>query len=97
VLTSPDVLKLDRSIVDGVCGDPVLRTLVKALVDFAHGCGATLVAEGIETAEDAAALVELGVDNGQGWHFGRPVPAQDVVLDLTDAGSDLTGLADVHL
>ena len=78
VLTSPDVLKLDRSIVDGVCADAVLRTLVKALVEFAHGCGATLVAEGIETAEDAAALLALGVDLGQGWYFGRPVPAADL-------------------
>jgi EAL domain-containing protein (putative c-di-GMP-specific phosphodiesterase class I) len=75
VRTAPDVLKLDRSIVDGVAADPVLRTLVRAMVDFAHGCGAKVVAEGIETAEDAAALLELGVDLGQGWHFGRPAPA----------------------
>ena len=75
VQTAPDVLKLDRSIVDGVAADPVLRTLVRALVEFAHGCGATVVAEGIETAEDAAALLELEVDLGQGWHFGRPGPA----------------------
>ena len=75
VQTSPDVLKLDRSIVDGVATDPVLRTLVRALVEFAHGCGAKVVAEGIETAEDAAALLELEVDLGQGWFYGRPGPA----------------------
>jgi EAL domain-containing protein (putative c-di-GMP-specific phosphodiesterase class I) len=75
VQTSPDVLELDRSIVDGVAADPVLRTLVRALVDFAHGCGATVVAEGVETAEDAAALLALEVDLGQGWHFGRPASA----------------------
>jgi len=76
VRTAPDVLKLDRSIVHGVAGDPVLRTLVQALVAFAHGCGASVVAEGIETAEDAAALRALHVDLGQGWHFGRPGPAE---------------------
>ncbi len=75
VLTAPDVIKLDRSIVDGVHADPVLTTLVRALVDFAHGCQARLVAEGIESAADAAALLSLGVDFGQGWHFGRPGPA----------------------
>jgi EAL domain-containing protein (putative c-di-GMP-specific phosphodiesterase class I) len=75
VRTSPDVLKLDRSIVDGLAADPVLRTLVRALVEFAHGCGATVVAEGVETAADAAALLALEVDLGQGWHFGRPGPA----------------------
>jgi EAL domain-containing protein (putative c-di-GMP-specific phosphodiesterase class I) len=69
-----DVLELDRTIVDGVAGDPVLRTLVGALVQFAHGCSATVVAEGVETAEDAAALLALEVDLGQGWHFGRPAP-----------------------
>jgi EAL domain-containing protein (putative c-di-GMP-specific phosphodiesterase class I) len=74
VLTSPDVIKLDRSIVDGVAGDAVLATLVRSLVDFAHGSGARVVAEGIETADDAAALVALEVDSGQGWFFGRPGP-----------------------
>jgi EAL domain-containing protein (putative c-di-GMP-specific phosphodiesterase class I) len=82
VLTAPDVIKLDRSIVDGVHADPVLTTLVRALVDFAHGCHAQLVAEGIESAADAAALLELGVDFGQGWHFGRPGPAEALSDDL---------------
>jgi EAL domain-containing protein (putative c-di-GMP-specific phosphodiesterase class I) len=40
VLTTPDVLKIDRSLVDGVSHDPVLRTLVKSLVEFGHGAGA---------------------------------------------------------
>ena len=72
VVTSPDVIKLDRSIAAGVAGDHVLATLVGSLVTFAHGSGARVVAEGVETADDAAALRELGVDYGQGWHFGRP-------------------------
>jgi len=74
VLTAPDVIKLDRSIVDTVSTDPVLSTLVRSLTEFGHGCGAQVVAEGIETAADAAALVALGVDYGQGWHYGRPGP-----------------------
>ena len=75
VLTSPDVLKLDRSIVTGVGADKVLATLVRSLVDFGHGSGAEIVAEGVETADDADACTDLGVDHGQGWHFGRPGPA----------------------
>ena len=74
VVTSPDVIKLDRSIAAGVAGDHVLTTLVGSLVTFAHGSGARVVAEGVETADDAAALRALGVDYGQGWHFGRPGP-----------------------
>jgi EAL domain-containing protein (putative c-di-GMP-specific phosphodiesterase class I) len=78
VLTAPDVIKLDRSLVDGVSSDPVLRTLVSSLVDFAHGCDASVVAEGIETAADADALLASGVDHGQGWYYGRPGPAVDL-------------------
>ncbi|MGY1810374.1 EAL domain-containing protein [Blastococcus sp. SYSU D00669] len=76
VVTSPDVLKLDRSLVSGVDADPVLSTLVRSLVEFAHGCSAQVVAEGVETAAEAAALLALGVDLGQGWHFGRPGPVE---------------------
>ncbi|NHC46676.1 EAL domain-containing protein [Motilibacter aurantiacus] len=79
VLTSPDVIKLDRSLVDGVNSDPVLTSLVRSLAEFGHGAGAVVVAEGIETAEDAAMLVSLGVDHGQGWHFGRPGPPEALV------------------
>jgi EAL domain-containing protein (putative c-di-GMP-specific phosphodiesterase class I) len=72
VVTSPDVIKLDRSIVYGVATDRVISTLVRALVDFGHGCHAHIVAEGVETAEDADALRALDVDYGQGWYHGRP-------------------------
>ncbi len=72
VLTSPEVIKLDRSIVAGVSADPVFRTLVRSLVEFGHGCDAVVVAEGIETRADAETLLELGVDHGQGWYYGRP-------------------------
>ncbi|MDP9435069.1 MAG: EAL domain-containing protein [Actinomycetota bacterium] len=78
VLTAPDVIKLDRSMVQGVAEDPVLRTLVGSLADFAHSCSARLVAEGIETEDDGLALLDLGVDCGQGWYFGRPGPAADL-------------------
>ncbi len=71
VLTAPDVIKLDRSLVAGVAADHVLSTLIRSLVDFAHGCRAGVVAEGIETAQDAAVLRGLGVDYGQGWWFGK--------------------------
>ncbi len=74
VVTAPDVIKIDRSVVTGLGTDPVLTTLVRSLVTFGHGCGATVVAEGVETAADAVALHAAGVDLGQGWFFGRPGP-----------------------
>ena len=74
VVTSPDVIKIDRSIVAGLDTDPVLSKLVHSLVEFGHGCDVRVVAEGIETADEAATLRALGVDYGQGWFYGRPGP-----------------------
>jgi len=76
VVTSPDVIKIDRSIITGLNSDPVLTKLVQSLVEFGHGCRVRVVAEGVETAGEAAALRTLGVDCGQGWHFGRPGPPE---------------------
>jgi EAL domain-containing protein (putative c-di-GMP-specific phosphodiesterase class I) len=76
VVTDPDVIKMDRSIVSGLHVDPVLSKLVESLVIFGHGCGVKVVAEGIETADEAARLRDLGVDLGQGWYFGRPGPPE---------------------
>jgi EAL domain-containing protein (putative c-di-GMP-specific phosphodiesterase class I) len=72
VVTTPDVIKIDRSIVSGLDADPVLSTLVGSLVEFARGMGARVVAEGVESGVEAGVLRDLGVDYGQGWHFGRP-------------------------
>jgi EAL domain-containing protein (putative c-di-GMP-specific phosphodiesterase class I) len=87
VLTAPDVIKLDRSLIDGVTDDHVLATLVRSLVEFAHASGALVVAEGIENGTDAATLLGLSVDYGQGWHFGRPGPAEDLPDRVPPAGT----------
>lgn len=79
VETEPDVIKLDRSIVAGAATDEVIATLVHSLVVFARGCGARVVAEGVETGEDAAALARAGVDYGQGWFFARPGHPDDLL------------------
>lgn len=75
VVTEPDVIKLDRSIVTGVSADRVLHGLVRSLVDFAASLGAVVVAEGVETAADALVLADLNVGYGQGWYWGRAVTA----------------------
>jgi EAL domain-containing protein (putative c-di-GMP-specific phosphodiesterase class I) len=67
------VIKIDRSIVSGLDTDPVLTTLVRSLVGFGHANQLRVVAEGVETGAEAAALRALGVDYGQGWYHGRPV------------------------
>ena len=84
VVTAPDVIKIDRSIVAGLDTDPVLETLVRSLVEFGHGCAVRVVAEGVEGEGEAAVLRRLGVDYGQGWHYGRPGPPE-ALADLAPA------------
>jgi len=76
VITAPDVIKLDRSIVTGIADDPVLSVVTRSLVDLARATSTLVVAEGVETATDAGALADLDVDLGQGWHFGRATTAE---------------------
>ena len=85
VVTTPEVIKIDRSIVSGLDTDPVLSTLVGSLVEFARGIRARVVAEGVETADEAAELRGLGVDHGQGWHFGRPAVPEPLVPEPRSA------------
>ena len=85
VVTDPEVIKIDRSIVAGLDTDPVLAKLVASLVEFAHGCEVAVVAEGVETAEEHAVLRRLHVDLGQGWFYGRPGPAAALARPATEA------------
>ncbi len=65
----------------------MLHSLVGSLVDFATGLGAVVVAEGVERAEDSAALHDLRVGYGQGWFWGRAVPADLLDDQLAVASS----------
>lgn len=68
----PDLLKIDMSLVRDVDADPVRQALIGALVRFGAVAGVGVVAEGIETRDELAALVELGVRLGQGYYLERP-------------------------
>ncbi|MGY1812972.1 EAL domain-containing protein [Blastococcus sp. SYSU D00820] len=87
----PDVIKLDRDLVTGVDGDPARRALAGALLTFGTEIGAEVVAEGIETAAEAAALQRLGIRLGQGFHLGRPGPCPQLTSTIgsrSAAGAD---------
>ena len=71
----PEVVKLDRIWVHGVHQDPVRTALITGLLHFATELDAVLLGEGVEHAEDRAALERIGVTLGQGYLFGRPRPA----------------------
>jgi EAL domain-containing protein (putative c-di-GMP-specific phosphodiesterase class I)/DNA-binding NarL/FixJ family response regulator len=68
----PDYVKLDIEWVHGIDRDPVRRALVSGLVYFGSETGCELIAEGIETDEELAALRGLGIQLGQGYLLGGP-------------------------
>ncbi|UDY36214.1 putative bifunctional diguanylate cyclase/phosphodiesterase [Dermatobacter hominis] len=71
-----DVLKIDRSFVEGL-DRQTNRQIVTAVLDLARELGVRVVAEGIEEEEQERALVELGCKFAQGYRYSRPVPAAD--------------------
>ena len=73
-----DKLKIDQSFVSAMVADRESAKIVSAVVGLGHSLGLSTVAEGVETQEVAALLHELGCDIGQGWLFGRPVPAHRI-------------------
>lgn len=83
---SPDLIKLDMSLTRNIDCDEARRVLAQALVAFAAGIDCRIVAEGIETAAELEALSALGVDYGQGYHLGRPLPLVASVHMLIGAG-----------
>jgi len=71
----PDYLKFDRSLIRGIdAAPPARRRLLSLLVAAAHGLRVHTLAEGVETAAEAAVCAEVGFGLGQGDHFGRPAP-----------------------
>lgn len=77
---SPDIIKLDMSITQGIEQDFKRRALASALIAFAREIGASVVAEGVETHIELQTLCELGVQKIQGYLLGRPVPLEQAVL-----------------
>ena len=67
-----DILKIDRSFTN----DESSSSLAKLIIDTGHLLGATITAEGIETADQAASLTAMGSDELQGYLYGRPEPAE---------------------
>jgi diguanylate cyclase (GGDEF)-like protein len=79
-----DFLKVDRTFVAGLGIHPGDTAIVRAVLDLGQALGLTTVAEGVETPEQLAALRELGCHWAQGFHLGRPGPAEAVTRLLKE-------------
>lgn len=83
----PDVVKLDRSLVQDIETSTVQQKLVRAMSSVAHDLGCMVVGEGVETDEERQVLTDLGCDLLQGYLLGRPTRSLGNVLPLSRADS----------
>ncbi|MCP4488193.1 MAG: EAL domain-containing protein [Gammaproteobacteria bacterium] len=73
----PDQLKIDRSFVCNVIANTDDIAIIRAIISLGHALGLSLVAEGVETEEQAEFLKSEGCDLAQGFLYGKPVPANE--------------------
>ena len=85
-----DILKIDRSFTVNATTDPHEASIVKLIIDTGHLLGATITAEGVETAFEADTLTGLGSDNLQGFYFARPQPPDRLAFETVERASRST-------
>ncbi len=83
VMLDPQILKLDKRLIQGVALDPEMRRTLGRMLKLADVLGSEVVAEGIEDAEDYRVLLEMGVRFGQGFLFGVPKACRGALEDST--------------
>lgn len=74
-----DTLKIDQSFIRSMFMQPSSQALVKSIINLAHSLNMKVVAEGVETEQEARALHELGCELCQGFWFARPMPLPDAM------------------
>ncbi|MEE2001752.1 EAL domain-containing protein [Alkalimonas sp. MEB108] len=78
-------LKIDQSFVRELLDSPEDRAIVTAIIRMAQSLGLRTIAEGVETAEHQSLLQQLGCDDIQGYHYGRPMPAEAATAFIQQA------------
>lgn len=92
-LVKPDVIKLDRSLISGVNMHFHKLEVVRSFVQMSNRLGCLVLAEGVETSDEAMCLLSNGVDVFQGFFFARPAPGLDAVPGMA---TKVDALAEKH-
>ncbi len=87
-------VKIDRGFVTHLVRDAADQAVVRAVVDIAHTLGMSVVAEGLESAEQQQLLERLGVDEFQGYLYARPMPALKMASWLRGEARSLSSSSD---
>lgn len=73
------VIKMDRSLLQGICKNEISSAFYHSMVDTLHNIGYQIVSEGVETAQEADLLAQWNVDMIQGYYYAKPQPGNDVL------------------
>jgi EAL domain-containing protein (putative c-di-GMP-specific phosphodiesterase class I) len=79
-----DVIKIDKSFVKGLGAGAEDTAIVRMIIELAHTLGREVIAEGVESEEQAELLREMGCDMAQGFHFAKPLLPEAVAEFLAD-------------
>ena len=85
-----EIVKIDKSFVDGIGDDPAAQALASGIVQLAHCVNTTTVAEGVESEDQLDRLIQIGCDQAQGFHIARPMDAREATEYLV--GRAILGL-----
>jgi EAL domain-containing protein (putative c-di-GMP-specific phosphodiesterase class I) len=80
-----DEMKIEKEFVNGLGKNDQDAVIVQLVTDLAHELGMRVVAEGVETAEQLARLLEMGCDQAQGHYFWESLPGEDTTALLADS------------
>ena len=75
---SIEMIKIDRSLISGLSKSLEHQKIVKAMIDLGHNFGYKIVAEGVETSDEAAILNRLTCDFAQGYLYSKPLPSSEL-------------------
>jgi EAL domain-containing protein (putative c-di-GMP-specific phosphodiesterase class I) len=84
-------LKIDRAFIKDMMDNPQDRAIVNAIIGMAHAMEMEVLAEGVERLDQLEYLLDKGCDRAQGYHFGKPVPAEEFKAMVLRQGTTQAG------